>query len=158
MTTKVMLIAAVALGATSALAQAEPAAPDGAAKEAPPAAVKNVTVKAVARFGFDQSTMRPDDQKKIMAELYKLGDVAWKSVSATGYTDSSGKSDYNQRLSERRAAAIRSYLVSKGVDGGMISTTGKGQNDPVADNGTSSGRAQNRRTEIEFDGVRASAQ
>jgi OOP family OmpA-OmpF porin len=83
-----------------------------------------------------------------------MSDVNWHG-SRHGHTDSVGSVDYNQKLSERRAQAVKAYLVSKGVDPAMISTSGKAGSEPVASNETSAGRAGNRRTEIEFQGVRS---
>ena len=75
-------------------------------------------------------------------------------IIAVGHTDSIGTDAYNQRLSLRRAAAVKNYLVGKGVERNRVYTEGKGEKQPVADNKTSAGRAQNRRVEIEVVGTR----
>jgi OOP family OmpA-OmpF porin len=75
-------------------------------------------------------------------------------VIATGHTDSVGTDAYNQRLSERRAAAVKDYLVSKGIPASKITTIGKGESQPVATNKTAEGRQKNRRVDIEFKGVK----
>jgi OOP family OmpA-OmpF porin len=124
----------------------------------PAPAVQKVTVRAVAKFDFDQASIHPDDRDKILAEVGQLKDVTWQTVTATGHTDSIGSASYNQKLSERRAQAIKTYLVGKGLDPGMINTAGKASATPVASNNTPAGRSQNRRTEIEFQGVRAPGQ
>jgi outer membrane protein OmpA-like peptidoglycan-associated protein len=67
-----------------------------------------------------------------------------------GHTDATGKADTNRKLSEARAAAVRGQLVSGGIPGPTISTLGLGPNEPVADNKSAEGRAQNRRVEIEI--------
>jgi hypothetical protein len=67
---------------------------------------------------------------------------------ATGRTDSTGAAARNQTLSEPRAAAVEEYLVSKGVAVDRLTTVGFGASQPVADNGTELGRAQNRRVEL----------
>ena len=77
-----------------------------------------------------------------------------ETIIAVGHTDSIGTEKYNQGLSERRAASVKSYLVSKGVDPNRIYTEGKGELQPVASNKTREGRAQNRRVEIEVVGSR----
>lgn len=65
-----------------------------------------------------------------------------------GYTDSIGSDDYNQGLSERRAAAVKDYLVGQGVDASRLTASGMGKSAPVASNGTAAGRQQNRRVEV----------
>jgi OmpA-OmpF porin, OOP family len=117
--------------------------------------VENVVVRADANFDFDRDTLKPEDQQKILAELGKAGKVAWQSVNAVGYTDSVGTVQYNQGLSERRARAVKAFLVSKGVSADMVATAGKAAADPVADNESDEGRAKNRRTAIEFQGVKS---
>jgi outer membrane protein OmpA-like peptidoglycan-associated protein len=71
-----------------------------------------------------------------------------RTVVIEGYTDSTGNADYNQGLSERRAAAVKSYLLDQGVNSIRMTASGKGASDPVAGNDTASGRQQNRRVEI----------
>ena len=74
---------------------------------------------------------------------------------AVGHTDSVGTDAYNQKLSIRRAEAVKAYMVSKGIEVNRVYTEGKGEKQPVADNKTAAGRAQNRRVEIEVVGTRA---
>lgn len=69
-------------------------------------------------------------------------------VEITGHTDSTGTEQYNQSLSERRADAARSYLVSRGVDAKRLSTSGRGESMPIAGNDTREGRQANRRVEL----------
>ncbi|MFM8631393.1 MAG: OmpA family protein, partial [Betaproteobacteria bacterium] len=92
------------------------------------------------------------------AVLDKLVDQAkalnLEVIVAVGHTDSVGTDAYNQKLSERRAAAVKAYLVSKGVAANRVYTEGKGEKSPVADNKTKEGRAKNRRVEIEVVGTR----
>jgi OmpA-OmpF porin, OOP family len=76
-------------------------------------------------------------------------------IIAVGHTDSVGSDAYNQRLSVRRAEAVKAYLVSKGIEKNRVYTEGKGEKQPVADNKTAEGRAKNRRVEIEVVGTRA---
>lgn len=119
--------------------------------------VEKVSVRAVAHFDFNGTGIRPDDKARILAEVGAMKDVTWQVVKTTGYTDSVGTARYNERLSARRAGAVKNYLVGKGLDGSMIDVIGRGQADPVADNASPSGRAENRRTEIEFQGVRVAS-
>jgi len=83
---------------------------------------------------------------QVAASLNARSDV--KSIQVIGHTDSSGAAAYNQVLSEKRAKAVAAYLVSQGVDAERISSKGMGETQPIADNGTSEGRAKNRRVEI----------
>lgn len=66
----------------------------------------------------------------------------------TGYTDNIGSEQYNQRLSERRANAVATYFTSQGIDAVRLTSIGKGEQEPIADNATETGRAMNRRVEI----------
>jgi OOP family OmpA-OmpF porin len=68
-------------------------------------------------------------------------------VEIRGHTDSKGAADYNQKLSERRAEAVRDYFISKGVPASQMTTKGYGSTKPIADNATEEGRAVNRRIE-----------
>ena len=93
---------------------------------------------------------------KLLAKSFpKLNDVVTilnenpsYKVQIDGHTDSQGKDEYNQTLSDQRAASVKAYLVSKGVDESRLSSTGYGETKPVADNNTAAGRAKNRRVEM----------
>ena len=74
-----------------------------------------------------------------------------KSIEVTGHTDSTGGAAYNQTLSEQRAKAVADYLATQGVSGSLLTTKGKGESSPIADNKTAEGRAQNRRVELKLD-------
>ncbi|CAN5122101.1 hypothetical protein BH11PSE9_BH11PSE9_17650 [soil metagenome] len=119
------------------------------------APVQKVTVRSVAYFDFDQASIRPRDQAKILAEVGKMQGVTWQTVTATGHTDSIGPAAYNEKLSAERAASVKTYLVGKGLDPAMINTAAKAAAAPLAKNDSTRGRARNRRAEIEFQGVRA---
>lgn len=120
-------------------------------------AVEKVTVRAVARFDFDRADLRQEDRDALLTEVALMKNVTWQTVIAVGFTDSIGSDDYNQALSARRAEGVRQYLLSKGLEPTMVRTQGQGEAEPVADNATAEGRAQNRRTEVRFEGVRVAA-
>jgi OmpA-OmpF porin, OOP family len=145
--------AAPARPATPA-APAAPAAPAPAARPAPASVRQAIVIQADALFDFDKSVVRPDGKKAIDDALAKLQGVDLEMVIATGHTDSIGTDAYNQKLSERRAAAVKDYLASKGIPASKITTIGKGESQPVATNKTAEGRQKNRRVDIEFKGVR----
>jgi OOP family OmpA-OmpF porin len=75
-------------------------------------------------------------------------------IIVTGHTDSVGSAIYNEKLSKRRALSAKKFLVSKGLPSDRIVTNGKGEQQPVASNKTSAGRAKNRRVDIEVVGKR----
>jgi OmpA-OmpF porin, OOP family len=101
-------------------------------------------------FDFDKSDIKPE----FAADLKNAGDFVVKNkdvpyILVAGHTDSVGDADYNKKLSERRAAAVRQYLIDHfGIDPKRLVARGGGESYPVADNGTEAGRAENRRVEI----------
>jgi len=135
-------------------APSAPTAPAAAAKPAPASVRQAIVIQADALFDFDKSVVRPDGKKNIDDAMAKLAGVDVEMVIATGHTDSVGTDAYNQKLSERRAAAVKEYLVSKGIPASKITTLGKGESQPVATNKTKEGRQKNRRVDIEFKGVK----
>jgi len=90
-----------------------------------------------------------------VTELAKMGDILAKysddRVRIEGHTDSSGDAQSNRALSERRALAVKTLLVSRGVQDSQIAVHGLGETKPVADNATTAGRAKNRRVELHID-------
>lgn len=146
--------------ATAAPAPAAAATPAGTAKPAAAAAApvapvsEKVTFAADAFFDFDKAVLKPDGKAKLDDLSSKLKGMNLEVVIAVGHTDSIGSDAYNQKLSIRRAEAVKAYLVSKGIEGSRVYTEGKGEKQPVASNKTAAGRAENRRVEIEVVGTR----
>ena len=141
--------AAVAPAATPA-----PATPAPAPAPAPAVASK-VTFSADAFFDFDKAVLKPEGKAKLDDLASKVKGINLEVVIAVGHTDSVGSDAYNQKLSVRRAEAVKAYLVSKGIEKNRVYTEGKGEKQPIADNKTKEGRAKNRRVEIEVVGTRA---
>ena len=121
----------------------------------PPPALPQPTAKIIDKmtlrvnFDVDQAIIRPSDK----AVLNKMADFVKKypnaKIEIDGYTDNSGTEAHNRKLSEKRAEAVKEYLIKEArVDQSHISTVGRGESNPVADNKTDEGRFENRRVEI----------
>ncbi|HEX7503298.1 MAG TPA: OmpA family protein, partial [Acidobacteriota bacterium] len=89
------------------------------------------------------------ESKPVLEEVLGLmkSEPSWK-LTIEGHTDSTGNSDYNQKLSLQRADAVKAYLLAAGIQAGFLQTRGFGSSKPVADNASELGRAQNRRVEL----------
>ncbi len=139
----------------------EPAPPETAPAEAPvpePAVPQTITTTvslgAGALFALNKATLKAAGQAELdqlASDLGKLSSI--ESISIVGHADSTGAASYNQDLSERRANSVREYLIGKGVDPALMSASGMGESQPIADNKTRDGRAQNRRVDIGIKGT-----
>jgi len=119
---------------------------------------EKVSYSADAFFDFDKAVLKPAGKASLDDLVSKLKDINLEVIIAVGHTDSVGTDAYNQKLSVRRAEAVKAYLQSKGVESNRVYTEGKGEKQPVADNKTAAGRAKNRRVEIEVVGTRGNKQ
>jgi OOP family OmpA-OmpF porin len=138
-----------------AAAPAPAPAPAPAAAPVPVApATEKVSFAADAFFDFDKSNLKPEGKAKLDDLADKVKGLTLEVVIAVGHTDAKGTDAYNQKLSVRRADAVKEYLAGKGIEASRIYTEGKGKSQPVADNKTDAGRAKNRRVEIEVVGTR----
>ena len=100
-------------------------------------------------FDFDKDTLTEADLKELQKAVAFVRKYPGSKIRLDGYTDSVGTDKYNMKLSERRAAAVRDYLIKEaGISSSKITAVGHGEADPVADNKTPEGRAKNRRVEI----------
>ena len=130
------------------------AAPAPAAEPAPVAVSEKMSFAAEALFDFDKAIVKPEGKRALDELLSKLEGMNTDVMVTVGHADAIGTDDYNQKLSLRRAEAVKAYLVSKGIEQSRVYTEGKGESQPVADNSTSAGRAKNRRVTVEVVGTR----
>jgi len=99
-------------------------------------------------FDTAKYSLKPDTKISLAKVAGILLAYPGLKVQVEGFTDSVGSDEYNQKLSEDRAATVKDFLVSQGVSGNNITSQGFGKTRPVADNSTSQGRAQNRRVNL----------
>jgi outer membrane protein OmpA-like peptidoglycan-associated protein len=99
-------------------------------------------------FDFNKATLRTGAREKLAKIAGIVQAHPGLNLSIEGHTDSIGSDEYNQRLSERRAESVQTYLNSQGVQKEIVGTSGFGESRPVASNGTAAGRQQNRRVEL----------
>lgn len=109
----------------------EPKAAAPAAAPAPKPAAKKVTLAADALFDFDKAVLRPEGKAKFDQLVNDIKNIKLEVIIAVGHADRIGNDKYNQKLSERRAAAVKDYLVSKGVEANRVYAEGKGEKQPV---------------------------
>ncbi len=99
-------------------------------------------------FDFDSATIRPESDKLLDALAAGLKTAPTEGISVIGHTSSEGADAYNDQLSQRRAEAVVAAMIARRVDPGRLSAEGRGEGQPIADNGTEAGRSLNRRVEI----------
>jgi len=128
--------------------------PAPAKPAAPVVSAEKVSFAADAFFDFDKAVLKPEGKAKLDEVVSKLNTINLEVIIGVGHTDSVGTDAYNDKLSLRRADAVKAYLISKGVEANRVYSEGKGEKQPVADNKTADGRAKNRRVEIEVVGTK----
>ena len=107
------------------------AAATGAAVAGPKPAGEKITVAADALFDFNKATLRPAGKAKLDELVSKAKAIKLEVILVVGHTDRIGGDAYNQKLSEKRAAAVKEYLVAKGIEANRVYTEGKGEKQPV---------------------------
>lgn len=115
----------------------------------PPEPVVIASISGDVAFDLNKATLKPEfhfELDKIIATLNESPETQFEIV---GHADSTGEADYNQGLSERRAAAVADYFSKNGIASSRFTTSGRGEMDPVASNKTREGRARNRRVDIQ---------
>jgi len=126
-------------------------------------APQKVSLSADALFAFDKSTLKPEGKEELDKLAKDLRAVNYDSIHVTGHTDRIGSTKYNQKLSERRANAVRDYLVSKDIPADRIVAEGKGETQPVTRPGDCTGPKSrkliaclqpDRRVDVEVNGTK----
>jgi OOP family OmpA-OmpF porin len=152
------LLPAEACGAKPVAPAAAAAAPAG-----PKPTGEKITVAADALFDFNKAVLRPEGKAKLDELVSKAKAIKLEVILAVGHTDRIGGDAYNQKLSEKRAAAVKEYLVAKGIEANRVYTEGKGEKQPVTGNkckGTAKTKAlidclqPDRRVDIEVIGTK----
>lgn len=110
--------------------------------------IKLVLGENAVRFDTNKSTLTAGAKANLDKLVPVFGQYPDTNIQIYGYTDSTGTAEYNLKLSDQRAASVRSYLAGKGVSSSRFTTTGLGIADPIASNETVEGRSQNRRVEF----------
>ena len=109
----------------------EPPAPAAPVAAMPKPAAEKITVAADALFDFNKATLRPAGKAKLDELVSKAAAIKLEVILVVGHTDRIGSDSYNQKLSEKRAAAFKEYLVAKGIEANRVYTEGKGEKQPV---------------------------
>jgi OOP family OmpA-OmpF porin len=148
------------------VAQQEPV-PQVAAAPIPLPVLEKVTLSSDVLFQFGKATLRPEGKQKLDELAGRIGDANVQEIVAVGHADRIASEEYNQKLSEERANAVKVYLADKGVDPQIVKAEGKGESEPVTGDACSKmgpERGQNRklvqclqpdrRVEIEVFGTR----
>ena len=117
-------------------AEAKPAT---MAAATPKPAQQKVTLAADTLFDFNKATLRPEGKAKLDEVAQKVKSIKLEVIIAVGHADRFGGVAYNQKLSEKRAASVKEYLVSKGVEPNRVYTEGKGKSQPVTKPGDCKG-------------------
>ncbi|SAL67915.1 OmpA/MotB domain-containing protein [Caballeronia arvi] len=124
-------------------------APQPAPAPAPaPVAARRVVLQGDTNFDTGSATLTSTAQSQLNAFLTANNGVRFTKTQISGYTDSTGSVESNQRLSQARAESVARYLGARGLQSEQIEAKGFGASNPVASNATAAGRAQNRRVEI----------
>ena len=154
-------VAIIPAAAPMVVAAAKPAAP--VAKVAQKPMPQKISFSGDALFAFDKSVLKPEGRVMLDGLVTQLSGATYDNIQATGHTDRFGSNAYNQKLSERRANAVKDYLASKDVMASRIDAQGKGETQPVTKAGDCLGAKSakviaclqpDRRVDIEMTGAK----
>ena len=130
---------------------------------APQPVTEKVSFDADALFDFDKAVLRPEGRAALNTFIGSIKGVTPSTITAVGHTDRLGSDSYNQALSEERVAAVKSYLVSQGIEANSVQTSGKGEMQPMTKAGECTGAKSakviaclqpDRRVVVELSGTR----
>jgi outer membrane protein OmpA-like peptidoglycan-associated protein len=110
--------------------------------------IKLVLGENSVRFDTNKSTLTANAKTNLDKLVPVFNEYSQTNIQIYGYTDSSGKPEYNLTLSQQRADAVKNYLAAKGISASRFNITGMGIADPIATNDTPEGKSQNRRVEF----------
>jgi OOP family OmpA-OmpF porin len=158
-------VAAVAPAPKPAVIAAAPPAPPAAILRSEPAKplAQTISFSGDALFAFDKSVLKPEGKTMLDGLVRQLDGATYDTIVATGHTDRFGSNEYNQKLSERRADAVKDYLVSQNVQASRIDAEGKGKTQPITTAGDCRGAKStkviaclqpDRRVDVELKGTK----
>lgn len=114
-----------------------------------------ITLSGEVLFETGRATLRPDARQRLDAVATALRTQPERRIRVEGHTDSRGSDDANMELSRQRARAVREFFVTAGIEPSRVEAVGRGETEPIADNRSAEGRANNRRVEIVLEPVPA---
>ncbi len=116
--------------------------------------IDNLLAKEKIHFEYNKAVIKPDSYDLLAQLVDIINNCPNAIVTIEGYTDSDGSAKYNRQLSQKRADAVKNYLINKGVAKERLKAVGFGEDNPVASNATKEGKGKNRRIEFKFEGVK----
>ncbi len=125
-----------------------PGTPKGFKVDADGCIIEQTIILRTVNFEFNKATLTPEAKDALEQVYAGMASQSKLTVEIGGHTDSIGSDAYNKKLSQRRADSVRTYLISKGIDGSRMAAVGYGEGKPVASNADEAGRAENRRVEF----------
>jgi OOP family OmpA-OmpF porin len=122
-------------------------------KPKPPAPIQQLSLGADANFDFDKAVLKPAGQAALDKFVADLAGAKVSGISVVGHTDYIGSTEYNQKLSDKRATAVADYLAGKGIPAAALQAVGKGESEATQGAGSAQ-RAADRRVDVTASGTR----
>lgn len=143
--------ATAAAATTAAVIATQEQEPEPVVEPAPAVDPVPAVTLSKGAFEHDSTELTPEAKSSLDQVATYLKENPETRIDVIGYTDSTGSAEYNQKLSEKRAQSASNYLESQGIEESRVTTIGKGEEDPIADNSTEEGRENNRRVEVLYE-------